>query len=1102
MLKIITDNLIIDLQLKLNLYNNTKEDKIVNLDIPRYENYVNILINKNNLDLDYMINRLENYYKDGVSIENGRLKFYQSEISLIYGKLYKELYFIDSNSAFDKFIDIIQTKVYKGLDFFIYFDEREIKNHFLNKATDYIIKHQQKTWIEEFEKIDHDKHSWLPYIDTKNIPKDFDSFEELYFWFKNTQRASEILYFIGDSLVLELLYIIINNEDYNLYNKANNNIIKILDNCKEDYILIATILTTTNIGLNCFLLTDFRYAIYGFCNLYNIDSKPHNLIDEDIDYTKQWEELISKQLVNIYFKHFYNLQYKDDFSKNIFYILNYFTKQYIHQFNNPMHYKANYTLQLVMKKLVDMEIEVSRYEKKTLFELIQNDLLSMQIEKLDKFDEQNFFLFSFYLNHTQNIELLNNSVDDIFEALKNTFAKQEHDFYVNFSFLEKIDFSVFYKYTQDKDIWCHNLIDLYRIEKEWKRINNERSNKKVLSSKDERVPKEIVKLCFYILLDIYKKYNDKHIAQQINKIAIKFGIEYDFGIFLDYSFEKSFLFDRYLEIVNLFDDELFDHLLDSLVNKSKLKELLQLYNYTIIDSRQKQIKDAINNIKNNLTKENVSYFDIREAITYATYNNFDELATVLISMYQDKIESTNYKHKEKDFLEIVCKKELLDIYYNKELSKDKKIYLLNDYKIPFDDGNWGDESKQLKCEQYRSFVRAIILFNENKAKEAYHILLNLVDKELNSLYLINMLNAYFKIYENDINKKEYFQTILEKYEKYAKKLPNYTKSLFEYQTLLYGYLISGNEEKFLQLWHEMPKYYKYDFNIFEIRCQFLQKYKQTFKAKEYIKEFKKSQKDETILKNIEEIEKQIDKDIEIEVKNKYNILISSPNKLSLTLEEGKNYWLQIKDMTDEEHSQIFSKSNNLEDFIKNIMLDISKELLNRKVNLQRQTNNKQTLELEDIINDWVTSLIEQKMDFLNWYVKDQTRGGTSSSAKSPGEKDLEVYSKNQKLFLFEAFRLFGNDTSVIKEHIDKLDGYNADGCQTMVVMVYTYVDDFVNLCNNYKNLLESMDYKGFDKNNKSEFKPLNGGTNIKIFQEFRYKNGTKINLYHFLLDFK
>lgn len=301
----------------------------------------------------------------------------------------------------------------------------------------------------------------------------------------------------------------------------------------------------------------------------------------------------------------------------------------------------------------------------------------------------------------------------------------------------------------------------------------------------------------------------------------------------------------------------------------------------------------------------------------------------------------------------------------------------------------------------------------------------------------------------------------------------------------------------------MPKQYQYDFRIFEIRCQFLQGNNQALIAKDYINEFKKVYKsNQEVLSKIVKIENELDDNIIIDIEKKLNLKIDFSDT-TLTIKDAKNYWRQIKDMSDDEHAQIFSKNDNVNDFIKDIILNISKELLNRKINIQKQKK----LELEDIINDWVKSLVEQRMSFLNWHVKDQTRGGKSSSEENVGEKDLEVFNtQNEKLFLFEAFRLFSADSNTIGEHINKLDGYNADGCNMLIVMVYTQVNNFVELCNNYTNILKKIDYKGFDKLTSLEEhifeSPDAKSSKIKSFREYRYKNNNKITIYHFLLDFK
>jgi hypothetical protein len=207
----------------------------------------------------------------------------------------------------------------------------------------------------------------------------------------------------------------------------------------------------------------------------------------------------------------------------------------------------------------------------------------------------------------------------------------------------------------------------------------------------------------------------------------------------------------------------------------------------------------------------------------------------------------------------------------------------------------------------------------------------------------------------------------------------------------------------------------------------------------------------------------------------------------------------------DKQSQIFSNKHDSKDFIVEIILRISSELLERKVNIFRNEEKNDTLEIENIINDWVGSLLNQRMNFLSWKVLPESRGGENLNG-NVGERDIVVYDRNDtKLFLFEAFRLFNCDKATIQTHMNKLNGYNANGSKLMIVMVYTYYNNFVKLCSSYENYLKTFDYNGFDKIGiikehcfeNIETTP----TKIKLLKEIRIQNGKEVFLYHYLLDF-
>ena len=295
----------------------------------------------------------------------------------------------------------------------------------------------------------------------------------------------------------------------------------------------------------------------------------------------------------------------------------------------------------------------------------------------------------------------------------------------------------------------------------------------------------------------------------------------------------------------------------------------------------------------------------------------------------------------------------------------------------------------------------------------------------------------------------------------------------------------------------MPVHYGYNIDIINIKCEFLKQNNNLIEAKKYLDELKKLN-----LINIEDLQK-IEEKINTNLLEKKDILKINLDFTSttLTIEKARQCWLEIKDMDTQSHAKIIYRKNSLEELIFQIMKDVSIEILERKTNLYR-TNGK--LEIEDIINDWITTILKQKMAFLHWSVMDQSRGGQSNSGKSPGERDIVVSDKNQqRLFIFEAFKLNSLDKTKIEEHLNKLDGYNSIGCKLIIVMVYCDVEDFKKFSDSYKGYISSIDYKGFYKNDDYNINEKDSeSSNIRIFCESRYKNNDKVLIYNYLLNLR
>lgn len=166
------------------------------------------------MPFEYLINRLENYFKYNIDIKENKLDFKHSEHSLLGSYVYKKLFHKFGIDTFNKHIEIINknvfSEIYSWLN--IDFDNSIVRDNFLNASTEYIITNQNRVWKKEFENIDYKKYNWFRKVD--NIPHTFETNEDLYFWLKEND-CYENLMMIGNPIVKNLLHQIINWETYN-----------------------------------------------------------------------------------------------------------------------------------------------------------------------------------------------------------------------------------------------------------------------------------------------------------------------------------------------------------------------------------------------------------------------------------------------------------------------------------------------------------------------------------------------------------------------------------------------------------------------------------------------------------------------------------------------------------------------------------------------------------------------------------------------------------------------------------------------------------------------------------------------------------------------
>lgn len=1127
--------LILDLEKKLNLYSNNIEKEIISFENNQCEDLVNIVFTI--FDKKELSNEVENFnnkYHENLLLEENKIKYGNPRnFSKIGIKIFEELYFKNKETALITWLEII--KLFENYGLWYWFEEvsaiEKVREFFLDEITNYIIKNGElkDNWIKKFEDYELNKPYNHRYFDINKVPKSFDGFFEVYEFFKE-KKYEDFLFnifdikskntFIWCLIKHEVSWSYYYNEDS--YSRLN----RILVELKDDYFIIGKILSSRDIRFNTYLLSTSKYCLFGFLNIVTKDIYLNNLINEyDFDYSKQWLDMISNQIVNIFISSLLNND-RNSLIQIVFNMINYLVES---------HFKSKKQLvSFSLEKFLNKFSSSILKDNKLLFNLIINDLVEQQIKLLEQnknIKEESYFILNWYLKNLTNRE----KIDDIdysklkeditkaiFQNIEKVFNKsiEEKHFYINSSqIIDNMDFNLFYELSLEdlKNSWI-NILDFRQLKTDLK--TNYRSYVSSLG-----------KFYLEVLIYFYSKNYDEKLERMIIDIVLKLGIEEKIGIFS--SIYENKLFDSFLKILNNFKDENYQLFINKIFEIKDIKNFLHIYHTTISSERKKVLETKIKNFDFK-SVEFDNYNDLQNSINFALNSGFYNLVNTLIDIYKELLEEDkeetlkrqklrkedekiNEEKKDNNairidininsneilnakiqaFEQLKYKKDLVDIYNEKNKTLEEKLVKTSKLEFPtIDTRNFRNREVKTNLESYRRFVISLINFDE-KPLYSYNILKELNQKNpKNHQYLINMLRAYYEAYKDDKNKKEKFEYIIGEYKKYEEKIEKYEKELYDYQILLTIYNKINDFKSFVELWNELPKAYFFDLYIAKIRCQFLQKNNQSTEALTYLEELKVHHKifNQDDEKELVELEESIKNKIIIEVKERISTNVVLEKSKSFDESKAREYWLEIKESDDKSHAHIFFKKNNIEEYLKNNIDSVLKEVLIRSNHLI-QSDGK--LIDEDIITDWIISLLREKQKYLSWTVNSD-RASHSATGKKAGELDLIIRNGHGDVICIgEALK------NKIEEHMNKLSGYNASGLNLILVFVYTKENDFYNYSNNYKEKISNMNYDGFH----SMTLPVDiekidcKSSTIHLYKDIRQKNKENTIIYHYLLDF-
>lgn len=477
--------------------------------------------------------------------------------------------------------------------------------------------------------------------------------------------------------------------------------------------------------------------------------------------------------------------------------------------------------------------------------------------------------------------------------------------------------------------------------------------------------------------------------------------------------------------------------------------------------------------------------------------------------YLSFVKSHAHRTFENKTAEISAKLDLKDIFDNKNLSNEEKINNLRQFSI-------NSEERQVinEVQSFKRYLIASLTINVDQAK-ALEMFSKALDTERtlqNATGLIRVVLSWQNILDLPAPLEFYLKRWLDTYEATLDSDLKVQLNDAELNYILQLCLATSHLDDFKRFWSLASNQQRMAYELAPLRAEYLKRTVGHEKSLAYLQELRKIHQSlpQDALEELSAIEEGLMIDGAVVITKQQPPatpeIDSYQDKLRLA-------WLSIRDLDAYDQSQIFMHpTEQIDNYLLELVEQVGLELLKRNGNLQRKkitspSNTTILLDDEDMINDWFVSLVCQRMNFVGWTMKDQSRIGRSATEKSVGETDGWVKDgRGNQVFLFEAFRL-GHyiDTTVINKHLHKVSNYNSAGMSPIFIVVYAACNEFKSLCAAYKEHVEKLEYEGFEPGHNSglrQRKPKIPSVNAEYFEETRQINGKKISIYHHLLHFK
>lgn len=578
--------------------------------------------------------------------------------------------------------------------------------------------------------------------------------------------------------------------------------------------------------------------------------------------------------------------------------------------------------------------------------------------------------------------------------------------------------------------------------------------------------------------------------------------------------EASDLWKKFSLFVNILPPSKYDEFTERCIDMIPLDSLYILLERCNIHERRQTLHDAILD-RQILSDEKLGLKSLETAFIHACDNGHMELAERVLSAAKPLLERFR-GHSHIQFKETIYRWETYHYKYvllSAYLSGHETPHLFEEVvlRIPLPDGLTSLPKHEIvrrqlrECEQFRRYIIAVAFCQVEPAKTVRYM--EALCAEVNAPHFAFALFRGYISELSDSQDKDARRCALNKFLEQTSSITPDQMAASWVALVLDVMTQVGEQQRADEYWRKLTGEQHRTREILLPYCKALIQRGKPLVASQIINEFREcnlilSEYDVGLAELITQLSQALPNQNSI-----LEIFHAMAESSQRSTDQLRQHYLRITGGSFEDYVQITGGGRSKEIFLKEIITEVAGELLLRKKNLQIQQSYDGQLNKiihEDLINDWFASLIDMRMAEARIGFRDQKRAGISESGKRPGESDgLITDSKNRRIAIFEAFRLFSLDKTVIVQHLNKISGYDAEALSPVFMVAYCDVKDFNTLALGYHNFISKIEYAGYKKDGQAvKIDEESVTDNFWICTETRLRGGRDVMFCHLLLNMR